>query len=66
MAHKEIWLPVEEVARRQQRDVRTIRRYTLELDDYPKPVRRGRRYYYSLKELIAFEQKYSGFDVKAA
>jgi len=67
MPVKDVLLPVEAVADRHGCGIRTVRRRAQEEPGFPQPVKRGRRYWWSLKELKAFERQYADrFGAKVA
>ncbi len=59
MSAKDIWLPSEKVAERHACSMRTLKRRKKE-PGFPQPVKRGRRLYWSLRELRAFEAQFVG------
>ncbi len=59
MPVKDVWLPAEAVAERHECSLRTVLRRKVDEPGFPQPVKRGRRYWWSLKELRAFERRYT-------
>jgi predicted DNA-binding transcriptional regulator AlpA len=67
MPVKDVLLPSEAVAERHKCSLKTVLRRMMDEPGFPQPVKRGRRYWWSLKELKAFERQYvDRFGVEAA